>query len=66
MTGRGRRVLVPPDDPDAIVATLRRLLSDVDLRERLGAAARERVLDRFDINVVWPRFDALYRQVSRR
>jgi glycosyltransferase involved in cell wall biosynthesis len=59
-------LLVPPDDPDALAAALRRLLSDVDLRELLGAAARERVLDRFDINVVWRRFDALYRQVSRR
>ena len=59
-------LLVPPNDADALAAALRRLLSDVDLREQLGAAARERVLDRFDLNVVWRRFDALYRQVSRR
>jgi glycosyltransferase involved in cell wall biosynthesis len=59
-------LLVPPDDPEALGAALRRVLSDVDLRGRLGAAARQRVLDRFDLDVVWRRFDALYRQVSNR
>jgi glycosyltransferase involved in cell wall biosynthesis len=59
-------LLVPAGDPDALGAALRRVLSDVDLRAALGAAARERVLDRFDLDAVWRRFDDLYRQVSRR
>ena len=36
-------VLVPSGDSEALVQTLRRLLDDPALRERLGAAGRERV-----------------------
>jgi glycosyltransferase involved in cell wall biosynthesis len=44
----GRTTLaVPPGDPSALAAALVRVLGDADLRARLGAAARERVLERF-------------------
>jgi phosphatidylinositol alpha-1,6-mannosyltransferase len=39
--------LINPDDPDEIAAALRKLLSDRSLRERLGAAGRERVISEF-------------------
>ncbi|WNE96234.1 glycosyltransferase family 4 protein [Streptomyces luomodiensis] len=38
---------VPPGDADALATALTRLLGDADLRRRLGAAGRERVLRRF-------------------
>ncbi|MFK8909530.1 glycosyltransferase family 4 protein [Streptomyces sp. YS-3] len=38
---------VPPGDPQALAAALVRLLGDPRLRARLGAAGRQRVLDRF-------------------
>lgn len=41
---------VPPGDPAAIAAALRRLHDDPHLRSRLGAAARERVTAEFDID----------------
>jgi glycosyltransferase involved in cell wall biosynthesis len=41
--------LVPPHDPDALRATIDRLLADPELRHRIGAAARQEVLDRFSI-----------------
>jgi len=40
-------LLVPPDDPGALAGAIGRLLDDADLRARLGAAGRERVLHRF-------------------
>ncbi|GAA2498075.1 glycosyltransferase family 4 protein [Streptomyces thermolineatus] len=38
---------VPPGDPGALAAALGRVLADDDLRRRLAAAGRERVLARF-------------------
>ena len=40
-------LLVEPNNPDALVAAIRRLLDDPALRARLGANARERVMKRF-------------------
>ena len=40
-------LLVPPNDPEALAAALRRLLDDRALRDRLGANGRARVLNRF-------------------
>jgi len=40
-------VLVPPRDPAALRAALERLLSDPDLRRRLGEAGREAAARRF-------------------
>jgi glycosyltransferase involved in cell wall biosynthesis len=40
-------LLVEPNSPDALVGAIRRLLDDPELRERLGHAGRERVIERF-------------------
>jgi len=40
-------LLVAPGDPSALAAALRRALDDGELRARVGAAGRERVLERF-------------------
>jgi len=38
-------LLVPPNDPAALRTALERLLGDAGLRNRLGAAARERAAE---------------------
>ena len=40
-------LLVPPGDPSALATAILRALGDSDLRARIGAAGRERALDRF-------------------
>ena len=40
-------LMVPPGDPDALAHMLLRTLGDADLRARIGAAGRARVLDNF-------------------
>lgn len=39
-------LLVPPTDPESLAAAMLRLLEDRELQKRLGAAARQRVLER--------------------
>jgi len=38
---------VPPNDPGALAAAIVTMLDDPELRARLGAAGRARILDRF-------------------
>jgi glycosyltransferase involved in cell wall biosynthesis len=59
-------LLVPPDDPDALAATLDGLLADPAGAARLGAAARTRVRRGNDIDVVVDQLDDLYRQAVGR
>jgi len=42
-------VLCPGGDAPALAAALRRLAADPDLRRRLGQAARDKVIDQFDL-----------------
>ena len=39
--------LTPPDDEHALAEVLNRLLGDPDLRQRVGAAGRQRLHDKF-------------------
>jgi glycosyltransferase involved in cell wall biosynthesis len=41
-------LLVPPGDPPALAAALRRLAVDPVLRARMGATGRERALQHYD------------------
>ncbi|MDT7545288.1 MAG: hypothetical protein QOE99_1398 [Actinomycetota bacterium] len=52
---------VPPGDPEALAAAIARVLDDDVLAARLGAAGRQRVLDRFTWRAVAEQTVAWYR-----
>jgi len=52
-------LLVPPDDRPALAAAIRRLSEAPDLRQRLGAAAKERAAT-FSPEAIIPRFEEAY------
>lgn len=55
-------LLVPPGDVPALRAAFERLLGDAELRRRLGAAARERVVERFSRDVAARAMLAVYEE----
>ncbi len=59
-------LLVEPNNPDALVGAIRRLLDDAPLRARLGAAGRERVMQRFTWEVTARGTAACYDAILRR
>jgi glycosyltransferase involved in cell wall biosynthesis len=56
-------LLVPPGDADTLTAALRRLGQDSALRQRLGAAGRQRWLSEFTLERAAQRTLTLYRDV---
>ncbi|MFC4496609.1 glycosyltransferase [Streptomyces ovatisporus] len=55
--------LVPPDDPEALAASVTRLLRDDELRAHLGEAARKHVRAEFDVRQTAAAVLDLYREV---
>jgi glycosyltransferase involved in cell wall biosynthesis len=57
-------LLVPPRDPEAVAAGLRRLLSDRGDRKQLGEAARSRVGERFSLGASLDAHRSIYAELS--
>jgi glycosyltransferase involved in cell wall biosynthesis len=53
-------LLVPPRDPAAVAAAVRRILSDPALAERLSTAGRERVVRGFSTEIRLDRIEEIY------
>jgi glycosyltransferase involved in cell wall biosynthesis len=58
-------LLVEPNDPEALVAAIAGLLDDAELRERLGANGRRRVMERFTWQVTARGTAACYDAILR-
>ncbi len=58
--------LHPPEDLDAFAASAVALLTDPDLHQRIAAAAREKVCDRFCSDRIVPMYEEYYQQVLAR
>jgi glycosyltransferase involved in cell wall biosynthesis len=58
-------LLAPPEDAAALAAALERVLEDIDLRRRMGKAARGEFERRFSIRVVTDAHLKLYDELTR-
>jgi glycosyltransferase involved in cell wall biosynthesis len=63
VTHEGDGLLVPPADPPALAAALRRLSDDEALRGRLAGAGRARVVRDFSFERMMRAYEALYAQL---
>ncbi|MFQ6271581.1 GT4 family glycosyltransferase PelF [Kutzneria viridogrisea] len=59
-------LVVPPRDPEAMAKACLDLLTDNDLRHRLGQAARTRALEYFTVDQAIGTFDELYATLARK
>ncbi|WP_240918041.1 glycosyltransferase [Phycicoccus sp. HDW14] len=59
-------LVVPRRDAGALAAALERLVDDGALRTRMGMAARERALARYDRPRLWTALEGLLRSAARR
>jgi glycosyltransferase involved in cell wall biosynthesis len=53
-------ILVSPNNPEALAKGILHLAKDTNLRQRMGRAAQEHTLDRFDISRTARGYEALY------
>jgi glycosyltransferase involved in cell wall biosynthesis len=58
-------LIVPPHDPQAVAAALARLAVDRALLERLGLAARERIVGHYSIGRMAAEFDSIYARLAK-
>ncbi len=54
-------LLVEPANPEQLAEAIALLLQDAALRRRMGARAREKVLDQFTLQEMWRQTDLVYR-----
>ncbi len=57
-------LLVAPQAPDAMGSAILRLAKSQELRQRLGRAARDRVAQRYSLEMCVARYERLYRNLS--
>jgi glycosyltransferase involved in cell wall biosynthesis len=59
-------IFVPHEDPSAVAREVLRLIEQPELRARLGAALREKVVAEYSIEAVLPQWQALLERVGGR
>ena len=62
-----RRLASNPKDPQALAGAIISLLTmDPDQREKLGQAARKRIIDNYSLDKIVRRYEGVYRELARK
>jgi glycosyltransferase involved in cell wall biosynthesis len=64
ITNNVNGLLIDEKDHIALTSALEKLITDADLRKRLGEAARQTVIDRFTIEQTNHKIEEVYRKVT--
>ncbi|MFI6939233.1 glycosyltransferase family 4 protein [Streptomyces sp. NPDC050418] len=56
-------LIVPPRDPEALAAALRSLLTEDERADRMAVAARRRVVEKYDWELLTERYNELFRSL---
>jgi glycosyltransferase involved in cell wall biosynthesis len=59
-------ILIPPNDSRALAQNLIKLLNDESMRRKLGAAAKEKVSVRYDVNTMVEQISRVYADLIRQ
>lgn len=57
-------ILVPPRDPEALARAILALLSDEELRRRMGASARQRAIENYSIEAAAARTESYFQRAG--
>jgi glycosyltransferase involved in cell wall biosynthesis len=57
-------LLVPPANENALLGALEKLIADEELRQRLGAAGRQRVQDHFSVDAMATGFEECLTRIA--
>lgn len=66
MVTAGTGVLVPPREPEQLADALEALITDPELRGRMGAAARRRAVDQFALTTMVSTLSTVYDELAAR
>ena len=56
--------IIPPGDVDALERAIRKLLIDSNLRQRMGASARQRIRSKFSAQIVVPQIETIWESLG--
>jgi glycosyltransferase involved in cell wall biosynthesis len=57
-------ILIEPGDVDALANAIALLLEDVDMRVKIGMAAKQKIMDCFSAEKILPQLEAVYRSLG--
>jgi mannosyltransferase len=59
-------ILIAPEDPDALAASMEQVMMNPEMAFQLGAKARQRIIDKFSLDRVARCYSELYQRLTEQ